>query len=57
MIKLTKVEQYKVEDIIGQIYAGVVMQLDPTGQDSQYKTISSRLSEDLKELKEALNLK
>ena len=57
MIKLTKAEQYKIEDIIGQIYAGVVMQLDPTGQDAEYKSIASRLGADLKELKEALNLK
>jgi hypothetical protein len=56
MLKLTKEEQYKLEDIIGSIYGGVAIALDPIDQKELYNKITARLSEDLKELRTALNL-
>lgn len=57
MIKLTKVEQYKVEDIIGSIYGGVAIALDPIDNKELHDKIVNRLLEDLADLREALNLK
>lgn len=53
-MKLTKDEKYKVEDILGQIYGGVAIALDPFSDD--YKKITNRLGEDLKELRTLLDL-
>lgn len=57
MVKLTKVEQYKVEDIIGSIYGGVAIALDPIEQKELHDKIVNRLIDDLADLREALNLK
>lgn len=57
MVKLTKVEQYKVEDIIGSIYGGVAIALDPIEQKELRDKIVNRLLDDLADLREALNLK
>ena len=54
-MKLTRDERYKVEDILGQIYGGVAIALDPFGDD--YKKITKRLGEDLKELRTLLDIK
>lgn len=57
MIKLTKEEQYKIQDIMQSIYGGVAIALDPIDQPELYKKIVTRLGQDLAELKQALNLK
>ena len=57
MIKLTKTEQYRVEDIIGSIYSGVAIALDPIDQKELHNKIVNRLLDDLADLREALNLK
>jgi hypothetical protein len=57
MVKLTKTEQYKAEDIISSIYGGVAISLDPTDNKELYNKIVNRLIEDLADLREFLNLK
>ncbi len=57
MVKLTKVEKYKVEDIIGSIYGGVAIALDPIDNKELHDKIVNRLLDDLADLREALNLK
>jgi hypothetical protein len=57
MVKLTKAEQYKVQDIMQSIYGGVAIALDPINDPILYKTIVNRLGEELAELKQALNIK
>ncbi len=57
MVKLTKTEQYKAEDIISSIYSGVAISLDPTDNKELYNKIVNRLIEDLADLREFLNLK
>jgi hypothetical protein len=57
MVKLTKTEQYKVEDIISSIYSGVAISLDPTDNKELYNKIVNRLIDDLADLRSALNIK
>jgi hypothetical protein len=57
MVKLTKTEQYKAEDIISSIYGGVAISLDPIDNKELYNKIVNRLLEDLADLREFLNLK
>jgi hypothetical protein len=56
MAKLTKADQYKMEEIITSIWAGVEMALDPIDQKELYKKITSRLREDLTDLRATLEL-
>lgn len=56
-MQLTKKEQYKVRDIMDSIYAGVVMAIDPTADNELYLKVSNRLQEDLRDLREALDIK
>ena len=54
-MNLTRKDKAKVEDILSSLYSGVVMSIsDPVGED--YKKVSKRLSEELKELRVALGL-
>jgi hypothetical protein len=57
MLKLTKEERYKVEDIISSIYSGVAISLDPTDNKELYNKIVNRLIDDLADLRSALNIK
>jgi hypothetical protein len=57
MLKLTKEERYKIEDIISSIYSGVAISLDPTDNKELYNKIVNRLIDDLADLRSALNIK
>ena len=57
MVKLTKTEQYKAEDIISSIYGGVAISLDPIDNKELYNKIVNRLIDDLADLREFLDLK